>query len=160
LGAKVTQPHADSEGDPRGSWTLVLVAIQFGCLGYLIFTGRLAAESRWLLGLQLAALLLGAWALLVMRPGRVNLAPILRPDATLVTAGPYRLIRHPMYTSLLILTSAWLADVYSPKRLAVWVVFLANTVVKLTLEERYLRDRFDHFEEYQRRTWRVIPFVY
>jgi protein-S-isoprenylcysteine O-methyltransferase Ste14 len=129
-------------------------------LGYLIFTGRLVAESRGLLGLQLVALLLGAWALMVMRPGRVNLAPILKPDATLVTAGPYRFIRHPMYTSLLILSAVWLTDMYSPKRLAVWLLFVANMVIKLTVEERYLRDRFDRFEEYQRRTWRVIPFIY
>lgn len=157
---KAKSQHEDTGGDPRGSWTLVLVAIQFACIGYLAFTGRLAAHSPWLLGAETAALLLGLWAIVVMRPTRVNVAPILRPDARLVTSGPYRWIRHPMYTSLLILTAAWLADVYSPKRLVVWLVFIANMAVKITVEERYLRDRFEGYEAYRHRTSRVIPFIY
>jgi protein-S-isoprenylcysteine O-methyltransferase Ste14 len=160
MNTKPQLSQGDTEGDPRGSWTLVLVAIQFVCLGYLVFTGRLAAASPWLLGVELAALGLGAWSVVVMRPDRVNVAPVLRRNARLVTTGPYRLIRHPMYTSLVILSGAWLLDVYSPERLAVWVIFMANMVVKLTLEERYLRERFSRYEEYRRRTWRVIPFLY
>ena len=156
----MTQQQIDTEGDPRGSWTLVLVAIQFAGIVYLALTGRLAAQSPWVMAVQVAALLLGLWAIVVMRPGRVNLAPILKPDATLVSTGPYKWIRHPMYTALLLLTSAWLVDVYTPGRLAVWVIFVANMAIKMTLEERYLRDRFDRFEEYQRRTWRLIPYIY
>jgi protein-S-isoprenylcysteine O-methyltransferase Ste14 len=136
------------------------VAVQFACIGYLAFSGHLAAQSPWLMAVQLGALALGAWAIVVMRPGHVNLAPILKPDATLVSSGPYKWIRHPMYTCLLLLTSAWLVDLYTPLRLLVWVIFVINMVIKLSLEERYLRERFDGFEEYRNRTWRVIPFVY
>jgi protein-S-isoprenylcysteine O-methyltransferase Ste14 len=148
------------EEDPRSSWTLVLVAIQVACLVYLAVTGPLAAHAPILLAVQVAALLLGLWALVVVRPWNVNVAPLIRPGASLVTRGPYRWVRHPMYTALLVLTGVWLSTEFSPRRLVVWLVFVANMVVKLLVEEHYLARHFDRFGEYKRGTWRLIPFVF
>ena len=152
--------HSKFQEDPRSSWTIVLVVVQFACLGYLVFTGPLAASSWPLLSLQVAALGLGVWAVAVMRPRDVNVAPVVRPGAKLITRGPYRLIRHPMYTSLLLLTTVWVANDYSPKRLAVLFLFAANMVTKVIVEERYLKTTFDAFDPYRRKTWRIIPFVF
>lgn len=138
----------------------MLVAIQLACLVYLAVTGPLAARFPVLLAVQAAALLLGLWAVVVVRPWNVNVAPVLRPGASLVTRGPYRWVRHPMYTAILVLTGVWLFTEFSPRRLVVWLAFVVNMVIKLLLEERYLASHFERFREYKRGTWRLIPFLF
>jgi protein-S-isoprenylcysteine O-methyltransferase Ste14 len=152
--------EANIARDPRSSWTIVLVAVQIACLVYLAVTGPLAASSRSLLALQLASLLLALWAIALIRPRNVNVAPVVKPGARLVTRGPYRLVRHPMYTALLLLTAVWVANAYSHQRLAAWALLFADMVTKIVVEERYLKDAFETYDEYRRKTWRLIPFVF
>ena len=45
---------------------------------------------------------LGAWALSANRPGNFNVHPAPRAGGRLVSDGPYRWIRHPMYSALLL----------------------------------------------------------
>jgi protein-S-isoprenylcysteine O-methyltransferase Ste14 len=82
------------------SWFLVLV--QFGILFYLALTGPLLAPPvGWLL-LEAAAIALGVWALAVMRLEQMSILPEVRGNGELVAHGPYRWIRHPMYTAVLL----------------------------------------------------------
>jgi protein-S-isoprenylcysteine O-methyltransferase Ste14 len=79
----------------------------------------------------------------------------------LVTTGLYRLIRHPMYASLL--AFAWGACLKDPSvvclALAVGVSgFLTATAL---VEERENRGRFrEEYASYMKATWRFIPFVF
>ena len=137
-----------------------LVAVQLSALAYLALTGPVVSARASLLALEVAALVPGLWAVAVIRPWNLRITPTPHPRATLVTRGPYRWIRHPMYTSLLVLTAAWLADEFSAARGLVWCAFVANMVVKMAVEERHLARRFEQFDAYRRATWRVIPFVF
>jgi len=80
----------------------------------------------------------------------------------LVTRGPYRILRHPMYTGLflffiglsLILCEAFIC-------LGYMAVLVPGAVRRIPMEERMLEERFgDEFEAYRARTWKLIPFVY
>ena len=82
------------------SYTLVI--IQFACLGAIALTGPIIARWPWLLALEVAALLLAAWAILTVRLTNVNITPDVRPNSRLVREGPFRFIRHPMYASILL----------------------------------------------------------
>jgi protein-S-isoprenylcysteine O-methyltransferase Ste14 len=80
----------------------------------------------------------------------------------IITGGPYRLIRHPIYLSY---SLAW-----SAAPLATHSLFLASTalgmiacyVVSAREEERRmaLGSLRGEYVEWQRRTWRLIPFLY
>jgi protein-S-isoprenylcysteine O-methyltransferase Ste14 len=80
-------------------------------------------------------------------------------DHKLITAGPYRFVRNPMYTGLYGLTLAT-AMVYSQ-----WIViplftalFAAGTAIRVRSEERLLRGQFGaEFEAYAARVPAVIP---
>ncbi len=79
---------------------------------------------------------------------------------TLVTAGAYRYIRHPMYSSLLFL--AWGAAFKSPSLVSVAVGLAATVLLIFTAkaEEAENLARFgDLYRDYVTRTWRFIPFV-
>ena len=86
--------------------------------------------------LALASVALAAWTLAHNRPGNFNIRPAPKAQGHLVTTGPYRWIRHPMYTSVL-LGAAALA--WTSGLLIGWASSSALAVVlvlKSTLEER------------------------
>jgi protein-S-isoprenylcysteine O-methyltransferase Ste14 len=106
-----------------------------------------------------AGLLLGGAGVLHLRR---NLSPLPHPKtgSTLVTTGPYRLVRHPIYGGLILLALGWAGA------LGGWLTFgsaMALSVLldrKAAREERWLREHFADYRAYQRSTRRFLPFVY
>ena len=137
-----------------------LVAIQFACLIAIALTGPLLARSLMLLALETVAVLVGVWAILTVRIGNVNVLPDPRQEAVLVQSGPYRWIRHPMYTALLLGTLALVLDSPSVLRWSLWIVLLIDLVIKLHYEERMLVEHFAGYSAYMAGSKRLIPYLY
>jgi protein-S-isoprenylcysteine O-methyltransferase Ste14 len=116
---------------------------------------------RWLgVGLGLGALGLFAW---VHRSLGKNLSATLRitEEHAMVTDGPYRWIRHPMYTAFFLLhlgafflTANWFIG-------ATWLAGLVLVVAtRVRREEAMLIASFgDDYREYMKRTGRFLPPV-
>ena len=137
-----------------------LVCGQFTCLGAIVLSGPLIPASLLLLGLLLVGVGLGVWALITMRLDRLSVLPDPLPHVELVNTGPYRLVRHPMYTSLLIATLAWVLAAPIWWRWGLWFSLLVVLVVKLSYEEQLLQRRFPGYDAYRKRTWRLVPFIW
>lgn len=109
-----------------------------------------------LLFLGCYALLFG-WSFAVFRSAHTSMVPV-RPSATLVVRGPYRLTRNPMYLSLLcvyIAVALWFgvgwALVLAP------LVVLAVQRLAIAREERYLEQKFgDAYRQYRAHVRRWI----
>ncbi|MCA9472923.1 MAG: hypothetical protein MRJ96_05835 [Nitrospirales bacterium] len=138
----------------------VLVSVQFICLISIVLTGPLIVSSPWLLILEVMGVLIGLWAFQAMTMKNLHIFPEVHQKSFLVTRGPYRFIRHPMYTALLLSTSAMVLDAFSMIRGIVWVLLAIDLVAKLTFEERLLVERFQEYRDYQRQTFRLFPFIY
>jgi len=89
-------------------------------------------------------------------------AVAVAPEQTVIETGPYRLIRHPSYTGLLItlfgfglcLFANWLS------LLALMACALIGFWYRIQVEERVLQEQLGQpYQEYMRRTKRLIPFV-
>jgi len=109
----------------------------------------------------LLGFLLMAWALLTL--GRYyqlgGSAP--RSDDHLMTGGPYRLIRHPMYTAALIIALGLACLVQSWAVLGVFGVYLALMAALIPVEEDGLRKAYgERYRAYQQKTKKLIPLVY
>jgi len=78
-------------------------------------------------------------------------------DRGLVTRGPYRYIRHPMYAGALLNTLP--AVIWNPSlwNLALLALIVAIDIVRIHLEERTI---FAYDQYTQRVRWRVIPFIW
>ncbi|MDD3814838.1 MAG: isoprenylcysteine carboxylmethyltransferase family protein [Desulfocapsaceae bacterium] len=134
-----------------------LVACQF------ILILLLAATTHWskihipALLLFIAALLLAGWAIKVMRLGHFNILPTIRDGAVLVTHGPYRYIRHPMYASLLLGGVGLLLISCSWLRLAGFFALWLVLYLKVRIEEKLLADHFPDYSLYQKRSRMLFP---
>lgn len=141
-----------------------LVALQFALMGLLAWLAAPAfprpdlASPPW--GLLSAAVVLGLWALSANRPGNFNIRPTPRTGARLVQRGPYRWIRHPMYSAVLLAGLAGVLAADGALRTsagAVWLLLFAVLWIKSGLEERWLAARHPAYRAYQRRTRRFVP---
>jgi protein-S-isoprenylcysteine O-methyltransferase Ste14 len=119
------------------------------------------AEWSFWLGafLTAAGLLFTVWARLYL--GRNWSGSVtIKQEHELVTSGPYALVRHPIYTGLL------LALLGSTLALGDWRAVLAFGLAagalwrKLRVEERWMRQQFgDAYQSYSQRVAALIPFV-
>jgi protein-S-isoprenylcysteine O-methyltransferase Ste14 len=90
-----------------------------------------------------------------------SLTPFPRPRrrGELVTEGPYRLARHPIYGGGILFFGGW-ALFSAPLALAGVAALTALWVGKSALEERLLAERFPGYDEYRRATpRRFVPFI-
>lgn len=140
--------------------SFLLVAMQFLCIAAILLTGPLLPASPVGRGLAALGLALGLWAIRTMPRRSLHVLPEVREGATLVTQGPYRYIRHPMYAALLGVTLVLVLDQPTGLRLILWLILLADLLAKLLREEQYLARRFEEYREYQRRTFRLVPFIF
>lgn len=84
----------------------------------------------------------------------------LLPQARrLVTTGPYRYVRHPIYLGGLLITvgEIWLR--FSPLVVLLNVLFVAAQIVRLHYEEQILDRVFPDYREYRARTSALIPGI-
>ena len=105
----------------------VLVALQLGLVVALVGAVHWPVPPRaWppTLFLLSVAVVLGVWTLGYNRWGNFNIRPELRPGARLVTGGPYRRIRHPMYASVLLGVGALVVADSRPWRIALLAALL------------------------------------
>jgi protein-S-isoprenylcysteine O-methyltransferase Ste14 len=83
------------------------------------------------------------------------------PEARgLVTSGPYRFVRHPLYTCEAVAFLGLLLPVVSPLSLTIYGAYLGLTVLRSRYEEEVLLAAFPEYAAYRRSTRRFIPGVY
>lgn len=156
----------------RGSlWLLYAgIAVAVGALWMAWATGLgvVALPEGVALALTVLALVLMLLGLVVRAAaiwalGRFFTARVmLHQDQRLVTAGPYRWVRHPSYTGgVLFFLGLALASLDGLALMVVGLALGGAFAYRIAVEERALRQRFGAaYDAYARKTWRLFPFVY
>lgn len=113
-----------------------------------------------LMVVQASGMVIGIWAILLVGVLNVSIFPIPRKGLVLHINGPYRWIRHPMYLAVLLFfipialhQATWL------KRLLL-LMLIADIIVKIIIEEKLLKMAIDGYNDYIKKTWRLIPFLF
>lgn len=141
------------------SWLLVI--LQF-CLFFCLALLSDLFMSCWLCwGSMIIGGALGLWAVSAMGYDNFNVHPEVKSNAELVHSRlPYARIRHPMYSSLLLLCLGLLLMPFTLSKLGIFIALVMVLTVKADYEEAFLTDHFPEYVTYQARTQRFIPFVY
>jgi protein-S-isoprenylcysteine O-methyltransferase Ste14 len=137
---------------------LVIVLVRLGA-----FRGHGLNSDAWRAGAGLvlfaAGLSFAVWARIHI--GRNWGTPMSRKnEPELVTSGPYRFARHPIYTGIL-LASLGTALALNWTWLTVAAVIGVYFIYSATVEERYLAEQFpDTYPAYRNSTKMLVPFVF
>lgn len=153
---------------PNGEWYVVVQGFLFGLVVFAPRTVRGWPEwsPLWeMLGVGLGAVLLGVGLALsgagLWFLGR-NLTPVPRPkeSATLVQSGAYALVRHPIYSGLILMAWGWALLVNGWLTLVYALVLFVFFDIKSRREERWLVEKFPDYAAYQQRVRKLLPWIY
>lgn len=164
---------ADQEVERLGrSWTSpstvaprLLVAVQVlvfaGYATAVLLGGRGGASSPWLTAggvvVAVAGAVLAFRSAFALGPALSPL-PAPRPGTALVVSGPYRFVRHPIYSGLILVTAGVAMIVASPWALLATLVVATFLWLKAVYEESRCRIGVPGYARYQRRVrGRLIP---
>lgn len=145
------------------------VAMGFNLIAIpLLATFRVGRVEGYATELMTAGILLAAlgtglryWAILTL--GRYfTSAVMVQDDQRLIQHGPFRMLRHPGYTGVLLFgLGIGLAFANPLASLGFLLTQGAALIYRIQVEEAVLRQSFgETFDAYARRTWKLLPFVY
>jgi len=139
---------------------VIVVVVLLARLGAFRSYGDTTEPGREAVGLVLFALGLGLAVWARVHIGRNWGAPMTQKvEPELVTSGPYRLVRHPIYSGIIV---AGIGTAFGVSWLWLAVIAVAGIyfVYAATIEERYLTEQFpDTYPAYKRSTKMLVPFV-
>ena len=137
-----------------------LVFAQFFLIGMMVIFSR-GIFSSWLgMSVLLVGVLFGVWTISYNRLGNFNIRPELKEGCTLITTGPYRFVRHPMYTSVLLIS---LGLAIGTPIYAQWCSLLLLVLVlalKAVREEYLWCEENAAYRDYMGKSKRFVPFIY
>ena len=145
----------------RAVWLagLVLSTADAGCLHWTPWQG----PPVWMMGLMigLAGVLLRLWSMRTLS-GAFSYDLKVSAGQSLVRAGPYRLLRHPSYTGMLLWSGG--LGLWNPSWMGL-VLLIAGTlpqlVYRIGVEEQMLEAHFgEAWRQHARETARLVPFVW
>jgi protein-S-isoprenylcysteine O-methyltransferase Ste14 len=84
----------------------------------------------------------------------------LKENHELIVRGPYRLVRHPIYTALMaMLIATWMEQSHIAGMIGLLLTFISFWI-KLGQEEEVMQQQFPkQYPAYQLRTKRIVPFI-
>jgi protein-S-isoprenylcysteine O-methyltransferase Ste14 len=125
----------------------------------LSLRGEILAKHWPMMIAQACAVLLMIWARLTfgLRSFNLGAAPT---DGDLVTTGPYRVWRHPIYAAVIIFTAAAAASHRSWPAVACAVAVIVGLLLRMRSEEQFLSARYPAYPGYAAKTARIIPGVF
>ena len=132
--------------------------LQVGSVLGLALTLSLSAWHLPVIALQVAAFALMVWARKTF--GLRSFQPEATPTAGgVVTTGPYRYIRHPIYAAILLFVLTGAVSHPSTTSAVFAAATIVGTAMRITMEEKLLKQRYPEYAAYAARTARVVPFL-
>lgn len=125
---------------------------------YLMITGNFFSSSPFVIAAQVLAVALMIWSRRSFKSGQfsINAEP---KEGSLMSNGPYRFIRHPMFAASLLLIWSSVLGHLSTVTMIVGLIVTLNIFYRISVEEQHLREHFPGYAEYARKTKRILPYL-
>jgi len=135
------------------------LVVMIAALVGLYKIGVLFTAQPIAIALQVIAVALLIWARITF--GLRSFHAAANPTAGgLVTTGPYRFIRHPIYTAACLFGWAGILVHFSPASVAFGVLLFIGSMARMLSEERLVKQRYPEYLDYSKVTKRMIPHVF
>jgi len=148
---------------PVSRWGIFMVMLGFACIWAYVRPVRFEKSAASLI----ASMILGPPSVVLVWMAARHLdkqwrfEAALSEDHRLITTGPYRWLRNPIYASMLgMLLATGFAKTWWPLLLAGIVCFVIGTEIRVRAEEKLLAARFgEEFARYKAKTPAYFPFI-
>lgn len=154
----------------RGEYLVLLQGVLMA--GFLVLPSyplpgvNIAASPKLLYLTWTLAGLLGLFATFLAIKGFLDLGrnltplPYPREDGELVQSGAYAIVRHPLYSGLILAAFAWSLFQFSLSHAIATAILFIFFEIKSSREEVWLVDKYPHYAEYQQQVKKLIPWIY
>ena len=124
----------------------------------MFLTQTLIGVSSLALAIQFMAIGLMIWSRLTfgMRSFHASARPT---EGGIVTRGPYRYLRHPIYAAVLYVVWVGMLSHLSIIPVILTIIATVGSFMRIIAEERLLVEKYPEYTEYAAKTKRVIPFI-
>jgi protein-S-isoprenylcysteine O-methyltransferase Ste14 len=139
---------------------LSILAFVISVLALLTLIARksLIAHNWFPIAIQIGAVCLMIWARVTF--GLRSFHAVANPTkGGLITRGPYRFVRHPIYAAVIYFVWAGVLTHLSIINVCLAIVVTTGLVIRIRSEERLLIGMYPEYADYSARTKRIVPFV-
>ena len=128
-------------------------------LVYLILNHYVISENPAVIIIQLFSVCLMLWARITFRSRSFHLTANPTKGG-LVTHGPYKWLRHPIYAAVIYFS--WACFIAFPKIdvLAAVLLITGGLFTRMLLEEKELKKIYPEYTEYSKQAKRLVPFIF
>ncbi len=137
-----------------------LVAFAISVLGmvYLFKNHSILSDNPVVIIIQILAFGLMIWARMTFGFKSFHASANAFKEK-LVTNGPYKWLRHPIYAAVIYFFLACIISFPNIETIVAVALIVFSTIVRMLLEEKSLKENFEEYTSYSKRTKRLIPFV-
>lgn len=137
-------------------YTLVIVVL---ALILLVWHGDIYNSSVVIIAGQAIALLLAISARIAFKNQQLKLTAY-PGSGSLINSGPYKFIRHPMYTAVNLFIWVSICGHFSLFSALVGSIVTIFALMRIAVEEKLLREHYQEYDAYTLVTKKMIPFIY
>jgi protein-S-isoprenylcysteine O-methyltransferase Ste14 len=141
-------------------YSYLLVFAQFAIIIAMVLLGHGVLASVAGMTVFAFGLLFGLWAMGHNRLGNFNVRPDIKEGCSMVDGGPYRYVRHPMYTSVLVMMLGVLISTPVWTEWLLFVLLFGVLSAKAKREERLWCGHDPAYGAYREKTKMFLPFVW
>lgn len=139
----------------------------FSLIGFLLLVASILAlikNQSLIAETQIPRILQGLSILLMviarLKFGRRSFHPSADPtEGGLITNGPYKFIRHPIYASVFYFVSIGVLTHISFINIIFGIGAVAGIAIRIYLEEKLIIEKYPEYLEYSQKTKRIIPYI-
>jgi protein-S-isoprenylcysteine O-methyltransferase Ste14 len=136
-----------------------LVFLQFVLIAIMVITSKGFFSNFTAITVFIIGGLFGIWALTHNRLGNFNIQPKMRENAKLITTGVYGYIRHPMYSSVIIMMVAFVVATPTIEEIILLIGLIIVLLLKAKREEKLWIEHDKKYQKYKEQTKLFIPYI-
>ncbi len=140
-------------------YSYILVSLQFIFIAILLIRHGFHTPSNFALLIFLLSCGFGLYTVRHNPLGNFNITPEIKKDASLITTGAYRYIRHPMYFSVLVMMLGVVLSKPSFLSFFIYALLVVTLFLKAKKEEMLWIEQSSEYSNYMQKTKRIIPFI-
>lgn len=118
-------------------------------------------ELDVILLVQIAAFVFGIWAIRSVGQHNWSVYPVPNPESSITRVGPYKIVRHPMYTAIIFFFLPMVIRANDWFSWTIYGILFLTLVFKIRYEEKQILAKHPEYEEFKQLTKKkLIPFLW